>query len=95
MNFSELAPEALTLVSRAGVASPGRIPELLPKVPDISEAASKPTHLITPGCAHRVEKFWLPTGGIDIVTVADALAVPPVPVQARLKVLLPDNGLLD
>ena len=62
---------------------------MLPIVPAISEAESKPTHLITPGCAHRVEKFWLPGGGVGgvpgtgvtVVTVVDAgvaeLAVPP------------------
>ena len=92
VNFSELAPEALTPVSSAGVASPGRMPELLPYVPEISDAASKPTHFITPGCAHRVEKLCAPTGGVDIVTVADALAVPPDPLQTRLKVLVLVNA---
>ena len=92
VNFSEPAPEALTPVSSAGVASPGRMPELLPYVPEISDAASKPTHFITPGCAHRVEKLCAPTGGVDIVTVADALAVPPDPLQTRLKVLVLVNA---
>jgi hypothetical protein len=62
------------------------MPELLPYVPEISDAASKPTHFITPGCAHRVGKSRLPVGGVDTVTVADALAVPLDPVQARANV---------
>src|ERR1700694_2124425 len=39
------------------------MPELSPYAPAISEAVSKPTHLITPGCAHRIAKSWLPGGG--------------------------------
>jgi len=95
VNFKELAPEALTPVSSAGVVAPERMPELLPYVPEISEAVSKPTHLITPGCAHRVEKLCAPTGGDEIVTVADALLVPPEPVQARLKVLVLVKATVD
>jgi hypothetical protein len=59
---------------------------LLPIPPAISEAESKPTHLRTPGWLHRVEKFWLPGGGgcgVPTVTVAEALPLPPEPVQVR------------
>jgi hypothetical protein len=49
VNFSELAPDALTLVSNAGVEAPEKMPELLPNPPEMSEAESKATHLITPG----------------------------------------------
>ena len=63
VNFNELAPEALTLVSSAGVAAPERIPLLLPHVPAISAAPSKPTHLITPGCWHLAVKSALLAGG--------------------------------
>ena len=88
VNLSELAPEALTLVSSAGIAAPGRMPELSPYVPVILDAESKSTHLITPGCAHRVEKFWLPGGGGGgvpaTVTVAEALPLLlPDPEQVR------------
>ena len=95
VNFSELAPEAMTLLSSAGVDAPERMPELLPYVPEISEAASKPTHFITPGRAHRVGKSWLPVGGGDIETVADPPAVPPGPVQARLNVRVLVNAPVD
>ena len=96
VNFSALAPEALTLVSSAGVVAPEKMPELSPsKVPEISEAASKPTHFITPGCAHRVVKSWLPVSGGDTVTVADALAAPPDPVQVRLNVVVLVNATVD
>jgi hypothetical protein len=85
-NLRELFPEALTVASRAGIASPGAMPLLLPIPPAISEVESKPTHRRTPGCAHRVEKFWLPGGGgggVPTVTVVDALALPPDPEQLR------------
>ena len=92
VNFSDPAPEALTPVSMAGAAAPAALPELLPNVPEMSDAASKPTHLITSGCAHRVGKSWLATGGVDTVTVAESLPLPPGPVQARLNVLEFVNG---
>ena len=95
MNFSELVPEALTLVSRDGVVAPERMPELSPYVPEISEAASKPTHFSTPVCAHRVGKSWLPGGGVDTVTFTEAYAVPLDPVQVRVNVLLLVNGPVD
>jgi hypothetical protein len=71
------------------------MPELLPYVPAILDAESKSTHLITPGWAHRVGKSWLPVTGGDTVTVLDALAVPPDPVQARANVLLLVNAPVD
>jgi hypothetical protein len=95
VNISELAPEALTLVSSAGVVTPEVMPELLPIVPEISEAASKPTHLITPGWAHRVGKSWLPVIGGNTVTITDAFVVPPDPVHARLNVLVLVNAFVD
>src|SRR5258708_22118984 len=58
------SPEASNIGSSVGVASPGKMPLLSPKPPAISEAESKLTHLRTPGCAHRVVKFWLPGGGV-------------------------------
>src|SRR5258708_37039467 len=58
------SPEASNIGSSVGVASPGKMPLLSPKPPAISEAESKLTHLRTPGCAHRVLKFWLPGGGV-------------------------------
>jgi hypothetical protein len=57
VNFSELAPDALIVVSSTGSpASPGSVPWLSPYVPVISDAASNPTHLITVGCEHLVGK---------------------------------------
>jgi hypothetical protein len=91
VNFSELGPEALTAVSSVG-ATPeplGKMPELLPKPPAISEAASKPTHLTTPGCAHRVAKSWLP-GGED----AGGGGVPPPP-PAELPKLEPFGQVVE
>jgi len=88
VNFSEPVPEALTPVSMDGVVAPVVMPELLPYVPAILDAESKSTHLITPGCAHRVEKFWLAGGGGGgvpaTVTVAEALPLLlPDPEQVR------------
>ena len=88
VNFREPVPEALTLASMAGAAAPAALPELSPNVPAIIAAESKSTHLITPGWAHLVGKSWLPTIGGNNVTILDALAVPPGPVQERLNVLL-------
>jgi hypothetical protein len=86
-NLRELFPEALSVASRAGIASPGKMPLLAPIPPAISEAESKPTHRRTPGCAHRVEKLWLPGGGGGgepaTVTVAEALPLLPDPEQVR------------
>ena len=65
VNFSELAPEALTLGSSTGVDAPERLPELSPHVPVMSDALSKPTHLRTPGCAHLVAKSAVPVGGAE------------------------------
>ena len=54
VNLSELAPDALTLVSKLGGTAPaklpgGSVPELLPNPPTISAALSNPTHFTTPG----------------------------------------------
>src|SRR4051794_2443640 len=64
VNFNELAPEALTLGSSVGVVAPDRMPVLLPYVPAMSAADSKPTHRRTSGCAHRVLKSALLAGGV-------------------------------
>ena len=65
VNFSELFPDALISVSRAARLYSddpygGRMPEFCPYAPDVSPlpmlkspTSSKPTHLITPGCAQR------------------------------------------
>src|SRR6185369_12669898 len=62
VNFNELAPEALTLASSTGVVAPERMPELLPYVPAMSAAASKPTHLRA--CWHLVVKSAVLVGGV-------------------------------
>src|SRR6185369_6891693 len=90
VNFSELAPEALTVGSSTGVDAPARDPELSPHVPARSDAESKPTHLSTPGCAHLVAKSAVPAGGTgeegaDAAEPSPELPPPPQAVSARVK----------
>jgi hypothetical protein len=40
------------------------MPWLSPYVPEMSAGESKPTHLRTPGCEHRVMKLALLGGGV-------------------------------
>src|SRR5262249_16702899 len=68
LNLSELAPEALTLVSSVGfsVGSPAaaKMPKLAELSPlGMSAALSKPTHLPTSGFAQRSAKLRAPAGG--------------------------------
>src|ERR1044071_4543915 len=84
VNFSELAPEVLTLGSSTGVDAPDRDPELSPHVPVMSDAESKPTHLRTPGCAHLVAKSAVSVGGAGEggAEAPEPVPEPPPPPQA-------------
>jgi hypothetical protein len=49
---------------------------------------------MTPACAQRVEKSWLPEGGSETVMVRDALEVPLDPVQEIVNVLVLVSALM-